>query len=60
MDYDLEQVRKDFARPCKYQVRKDGQPCAGWDDPACTPDRATLKSMKTAGYRLYLDGKLQR
>ena len=44
----------------KYQIRKDGRPYAGWDDPALTPGKETLKSMKAAGYRLYIDGKLQR
>lgn len=44
----------------KYEMRKDGKVFACWDDPALTPDRDTLRSMKAAGYRLYVDGKLQR
>ena len=44
----------------KYEIRKEGRVYAHWDDPALTPDKDTLKTMKTAGYRLYIDGKLQK
>lgn len=44
----------------KYELRKDGRVYAHWDDPRLSPDRDTLKSMKAAGYRLYVDGKLQK
>ena len=44
----------------KYEIRKDGKVFASWDDPRLTPNQSTLKSMKAAGYRLYIDGKLQR
>jgi len=44
----------------KYEIRKDGKIYRSWTDPTCTPDRETLKSMREAGYRLYIDGKLQR
>ena len=44
----------------KYEIRKDGKSYCSWTDPKCTPDKDTLKSMKQAGYRLYIDGKLQR
>ena len=44
----------------QYEIRKDGVTYARWDDPVCTPDRETLRTMKAAGYRLYVDGKLQR
>lgn len=44
----------------KYEIRKDGKSYCGWTDPKCTPDKDTLKSMKHAGYRLYIDGKPQR
>lgn len=44
----------------KYEIRKDGVVYARWDDPALTPDRETLRNMKESGYRLYVDGKLQR
>lgn len=44
----------------KYTIRKDGKVMMAWDDPALTYPRETLQSMKRAGYRLYVDGKLQR
>lgn len=44
----------------RFTIRKDGQAYAGWDDPAVTYPPETLRSMKKAGYRLYVDGKLQR
>ena len=44
----------------KYEIRRDGKVFAQWDDPALTPDRETLRRMKESGYRLYVDGKLQR
>lgn len=44
----------------KYEIRKDGVVYAHWDDPSCTPGKETLKNMKAAGYRLYIDGKLQK
>ena len=31
-----------------------------WRHPSCGYTRETLKNMKEAGYRLYVDGKLQR
>ena len=45
---------------CRFEIRKDNQPYAGWNDPKLTPSKETLRSMKAAGYRLYVDGKLQR
>lgn len=47
-------------RTHKYTIRKDGKVYASWDDPALTYPRETLQSMKRVGYRLYVDGKLQR
>ena len=44
----------------KYEVRKEGRVFARWDDPALTPSNEILKAMKIAGYRLYIDGKLQK
>lgn len=44
----------------KFEIRKDGKVFARWDDPRLTPNQGTLKSMKAAGYRLYIDGKLQK
>ena len=42
------------------EIRKDGKVCMSWTDPACGYSKETLKSMKKNGYRLYIDGKLQR
>lgn len=47
-------------QPHVYTIRKDGKVYMAWDDPALTYPRETLQSMKKAGYRLYVDGKLQR
>ena len=44
----------------KYEIRREGKVYAHWDAPSLTPDKETLKQMKQAGYRLYVDGKLQR
>ena len=44
----------------KYEIRKEGRVFAHWDDPTLTPDKDTLKTMKNAGYRLYIDGKAQK
>lgn len=44
----------------KFELRKDGKVFAHWEDPSFTPDRETLRAMKAADYRLYIDGKLQR
>lgn len=44
----------------KYEIRKEGRVFAHWDDPSCSPSKETLKNMKQAGYRLYIDGRLQR
>ena len=43
-----------------YEIRKDGKVYMRWTDPACGYPRETLRSMKEAGYRLYIDDKLQR
>lgn len=48
------------AAACRFEVRKDNKPYAGWNDPKLTPPKETLRSMKAAGYRLCVDGKLQR
>ncbi len=44
----------------KYEIRKDGKVCMSWTDPACGYSKETIKNMKQNGYRLYIDGKLQR
>ena len=44
----------------KYEIRKEGKVFASWDDHRLTPNKDTLRSMRDAGYRLYVDGKLQR
>lgn len=43
-----------------YEIRKDGKVYMRWHNPACGYSRETLKNMKEAGYRLYIDDKLQR
>lgn len=53
-------MREASPPPRKYSIRKDGKVYASWDDPAQTYPKETLRSMKQAGYRLYIDGKLQR
>ena len=44
----------------KYEIRKEGKVFSCWEDPSLTPNKETLKNMKAAGYRLYIDGKLQK
>ena len=43
-----------------YEIRKDGKTYCSWTDPRCSYTKEQLKTMKAAGYRLYVDGKLQR
>lgn len=44
----------------KYEIRKDGRIMAAWNDPKLSYSKEEYKSMKEHGYRLYVDGKLQR
>ena len=44
----------------KYEIRKDGKTFARWELPELTPPPEILRSMKAAGYRLYINGRLQR
>lgn len=44
----------------KYEIRKENKIYQSWTNPIYTPSKEILKSMKEAGYRLYIDGKLQR
>lgn len=44
----------------KYEIRKDGKTYCGFDDESCIYDKETLKAMRDAGYKLYIDGKLSR
>ena len=44
----------------KYEIRKDGKTYCGFDDESCMYDKETLKAMRDAGYKLYMDGKLTR
>jgi hypothetical protein len=44
----------------KYEIRKDGVAWCGFDDESCMYDKETLKAMRLAGYKLYIDGKLAR
>lgn len=43
-----------------HEIRKDGKTMMSWRDPSCGYPPETLKNMKANGYRLYIDGKLQR
>ena len=51
---------KSSAESHVYEIRKDGRTYCRWTDPQCGYTRETLKNMKEAGYRLYIDDKLQR
>lgn len=44
----------------KFEIRKAGKVFARWELSALTPPPEILRTMKAAGYRLYIDGKLQR
>lgn len=44
----------------KYQIRKNGKCYCGFDDKNLMYSDETLKSMRAAGYKLYIDGKLHR
>ena len=44
----------------KYEVRKDGIVYCGFDDESCMYSKDALKTMRDAGYKLYIDGKLAR
>lgn len=44
----------------KYEIRKDGKAYCGFDDESCMYDKETLKAMRDAGFKLYIDGKLAR
>lgn len=44
----------------KYEIKKDGVAYCGFDDESCMYDKATLKAMRDAGFKLYIDGKLTR
>lgn len=44
----------------KYEIRKDGKTYCGFDDESCMYDKETLKAMRSAGFKLYIDGKLAR
>lgn len=42
----------------KYEIRKDGMAYCSFDDDECMYDKCTLKDMRSAGYKLYIDGRL--
>lgn len=42
----------------KYEIRKDGIIYCCFDDESCMYSNETLKNMRDAGYKLYVDGKL--
>jgi hypothetical protein len=44
----------------KYEIKKDGVAYCSFDDESCMYDKETLKEMCSAGYKLYIDGKLAR
>ena len=44
----------------KYEIRKDGVTYCGFDDESCMYSDETLKNMRDAGYKLYVDGKLAK
>ena len=46
--------------PHLHEVRKNGKTRVCWRDPSCGDPPETLRAMKANGYRLYIDGKLQR
>lgn len=49
-----------YERQHKFSIRKNGKVYMAWDDPGLTYPREILRSMKAAGYRLYVDGRPQR
>ena len=44
----------------KFEIRKNGQSYCGFDDKSLMYSESTLKSMRDAGYKLYVDGKLYK
>lgn len=44
----------------KYEIRKDGKTYCSFDDESCMYDKETLKAMRSAGFKLYIDGKLAK
>lgn len=49
-----------ITRMSKYEIRKDGKAYCGFDDESCMYDKETLKAMRSAGFKLYIDGKLAK
>ena len=41
----------------KYEIKKDGKSYCSFDDESCMYDKETLKQMRSAGFKLYIDGK---
>lgn len=44
----------------QFEVRKDGVVYCVYADESCLPDKDIIKNMKSAGYKLYQDGKLYK
>jgi hypothetical protein len=44
----------------KYEIRKDGVAYCSFNDESCMYDKETLKAMREAGFKLYIDRKLAR
>ena len=42
------------------EVRKDGTVYCVYMDESCLPDKDVIKDMKSAGYKLYQDGRLYK
>lgn len=42
----------------KYEIIKDGKLYCSYDDDRLHYDESTLKNMKSAGYKVYINGKL--
>ena len=52
--------RTDAAPTPVYELRRDGRTWVSSPLPFCGYDKATLKSLKAAGFKLYCDGKAVR
>lgn len=44
----------------KWEIKKDGVTVCHGESEATYPNNETLKSLAAAGYKIYLDGKLQK
>ena len=44
----------------RLEVRRDGQVFMWTNDPSCYPDASAQRSMRGAGYKIYMDGRIWR